>query len=135
MDERLTIRQVCDWALFLKNEKGNIDWDDFYLWMNQLGMTRFIAVLNKISKRFVDIDCDITQAEDDKLEDNVLRDIFLKGHDKRYFKKMNIVEHRLWQLYATLKDDWKYRTFGGESAVKHYLRGLWYYLLERNPSL
>ena len=135
MDERLTIRQVCDWALFLKKEHDNIDWQDFYQWMERLGMTRFVGVLNNISRRFVDIDCDIVQTKDKILEDKVLCDMLAKGHSERNNKNIGIVKYRLCQLCATLNADWKYRTFSGESAAKHYLRGLWYYLSERNPSL
>lgn len=134
MDECLTIRQVCDWALFLRKEHKNIDWTDFYQWMDQLGITKFIVVLNKISSRFVDVGLEISQPED-IMEDKVFRDILLKGHDERYHKNRGIVKHRFWQLRATLNDDWKYRMFCGESAAKHYMRGLFYFLSERNPSL
>lgn len=49
VSEGMHMKQVLDWAMFLKHEQGNIDWKKLYALCDEYHFTRFIHVMTDIA--------------------------------------------------------------------------------------
>ena len=57
--ESIKFRHILDWALFLRAEYENIDWEDLMQWCKRLNATRFVYCFNYISKKYLGLDLDV----------------------------------------------------------------------------
>lgn len=116
MFERFTIRQLLDWALFIKNEGKSID----YVWFKEAkkkytyGYSKFADLLTALSLKYLNLPTDdipltiISDAQhiDEKLVDRVFNYIF-EGQPKE--KHENIWKKRISNVKRIWKERWKYR--------------------------
>jgi len=135
IDEGLSLRQICDWAMFVKAEQNNVDWDDFYNWMERMHMRRFADALNAIA--VADLGVVITNKEivtTSPYKDKVLHEA-LYGHKHLHNGGLHGWAYRWAQLRIAYQDRWKYSDIMQSHWLKEYLSGVWYYFTERNPRI
>ena len=53
--ECVKVRHLLDWALFLKVEYENVDWDLFWTWCDKMHFTRFVQCLHIICEHYMDL--------------------------------------------------------------------------------
>jgi len=149
--EGLTLRQVCDWAMFLKgvmsgsngseSSKGDdvldgpVDWEAFYKWMDALKITRFANAMNYIA-----LECLLgmgacSEIRTDKaLGDRILEDVLI-AENRCDFGNNHGVKYHWMQLKNYWKNNWKFREVYGTNAIVEYAKTLWYYYEERTPEV
>lgn len=135
IDEGLSLRQICDWAMFIKAEQENVDWEDFYLWMERMHMRRFADALNAIA--VADLGVVITNKEivtTSPHKDKILHEA-LYGHKHLHNGGLHGWGYRLAQLRIAYQDRWKYSDILQSHWLKEYFSSVWYYFMEREPKI
>lgn len=101
---RITLRDLVDWHLLMKAEKGNVDWDMVAKVVEEGGMTRFMDVLNTIvSQRF-----DNRQpATGSNLISRVEHDIVFGGDTLRGDEEYDGFSRLAWKLRRYRANRWK----------------------------
>lgn len=132
--ERIHLRHVMDWALFVSAEKDNIDWDDFNYWSRLMHYDRFVECLNVICNERLGCSFPVTGSSAVKaLAGRVLDDIFT--HDTLYNKGFGRFRIR-WELLRGLWNNrWKFTSVYQHSltyVAGSLLKGV---LLDRKPQL
>ena len=55
LEEGLRLKQILDWAMFLKKNGGNVDWKEFYRICDQFHFRRFANVMNDIAVHYLGV--------------------------------------------------------------------------------
>ncbi len=132
--ERVTLRHLLDWSLFLTHDGKSIDMDLLHEAKNRFtyGYSKMVDILTNLSLRYLcmpkgDIPLDIlrdAESFDDKLADKVFEYMFIgqpRERDKNVWKfRLNNVK-RIW------KERWKYKEVYGISMMSfliHKIKGV-----------
>lgn len=117
--ESIKIRHVLDWALFLKAEQNNVDWDSFWLWCKRMHYTRFVQCMNYICVYHLGLHVNAFAVVDDNkvehLATRILKDIF-EG-DSLYTKGYKGLRFRLALAASYFKSIWKFHRIYQHSAL------------------
>lgn len=117
--ESIKVRHVMDWALFLKKEQDNVDWDSFWQWCKRMHYTRFVQCLNYICVHQLGLQIRAFAVEESdtikQLAVRVLQDI-LEG-DSLYTKGYKGLRFRLALAASYFKSMWKFHRVYQRSAL------------------
>lgn len=117
--ESIKIRHVMDWALFLKAEQDNVDWESFWQWCDRMHYTRFVQCLNYICDCYLGVQIAAFAVAEDKttkrLAARILQDIF-EG-DSLYTKGYKGLRFRLALAGTYFKSMWKFHQVYQQSAL------------------
>ncbi|MBR5841879.1 MAG: nucleotidyltransferase family protein [Bacteroidaceae bacterium] len=117
--ECIRVRNVLDWALFLKTEQDNVDWNNFWQWCERMHYTRFVQCLNYICVHYLGLQIHafpVNQNEEIiSLSARMLKDIF-EG-DSLYRKGYKGLRFRLALASNYFKSMWKFHRIYQQSAV------------------
>lgn len=129
--ERVTLRQLLDWMMFLKNEYGNVDWKFVYEVYKKNNLLGFVNAINGILMRHLGMSKEfVFQYEEDRhIEQRILYDMLnvtvLDGCRKGLFSG---VRHE-WSQYIV--SGWKFRLFNKYGCVE-LLKKVTAFLLHHN---
>ena len=108
--ESIKLRHVLDWAFFLKVEKDNVDWDNFWYWCDRMKYTRFVLCLNYICSHYLKMDIpESLQRQDDSvptLSARILDDTF--GGYSLYTQNHSGLMRRMLIARSYLTGLWKF---------------------------
>lgn len=117
--ESIKVRHVMDWALFLKREQGNVDWDSFWHWCDKMHYTRFVQCLNYICVHQLGLQIHAFTVEESEatkcLATRILQDI-LEG-DSLYTKGYKGFRFRIALAASYFKSMWKFHRVYQHSAL------------------
>ena len=124
LSEGMRLKQVLDWAMFLKAEQHNIDWNKLYQICEKFKYLRYLHAMNDIAVRYLGVE--ITNREiqikspfSDKIMHSVLYDddlIFNSGE--------GVWKNRVHLLKNMYKYRWKYHEIYQRSIIEQ----LYYYI-------
>lgn len=107
LDEGIKLRHILDWALLLKTEHNNINWDQFYYWCDKLHYTTFAKSLTSISIIYFGLNISNEKVlSDDKYNKKILNDIF--ESQGVYNKGYSLWKRRFVLLGRSIASLWKY---------------------------
>lgn len=117
--ESIKVRHVMDWALFLKKEQDNVDWDSFWQWCDRMHYTRFVQCMNYICVHQLGVQIQAFAVEESdtikQLAVRVLQDI-LEG-DSLYTKGYKGLRFRIALAASYFKSMWKFHRVYQQSAL------------------
>lgn len=117
--ESIKMRQVMDWAFFLKAEQDNVDWEKFWKWCDKMHYTRFVQCINYICVHQLGLQIHAFTVEDSEkikhLSERMLRDIF--DGDSLYTKGYKGFRFRLALAASYFKSMWKFHRVYQQSAL------------------
>lgn len=126
----ITLRQLLDWAFFMKEHGKEVDWKWLLEILDQYGMTRLFNIFNAICVKDLGFEVSIfPQVQFEPfLKERVLNDILSPEFDeqekgniiKRYFLK-----YRRWQA-----NKWKHELCFNDSRWSAFWTGVWGHLLK-----
>ena len=123
LSEGLRLKQILDWAMFLKKEQNNVDWKAFYEYCDRYHFRRFADAMTAISVVYLGVrieNSDVT-IESPYME-KILRST-LYDDDYIYNARENIWKSRWHVIRSLFKYRWKYEQIYQESVLKQ----LWWY--------
>ena len=131
--ETIRMRHICDWAFFLKEEQGNVDWKTFYHWCDKMSYTRFVNTINYICHHFLGIELCEDLNEDKAYVDRVLNDIWYA--DNIYNKHKSKIGIRLAVARNFFHSAWKHRKMCDENPLLSLVRHCIGLLFDRTPNV
>ena len=132
-DERVSLRQVIDWAMLI-SFYGNdgLDWNRFLEICGQYGLLTFAQVMSRLARNICHIDLPFDCPDNEKLDQLLFDDIFSDAQEHvEYGTGMKV---RLQIVRNKYKARWKYKYFSDQSFFSAMWQQLWGYITERAPS-
>lgn len=125
LEEGLRLKQLLDWAMFLKKDANKIDWPLFYSWCDKYHFRRFVDVTTDIAVHRFGIVLPNQQITDNSsFTERVIKSTM---NDNDYvFNNSKGGWHNRWLILKNLiKYRWKYHLIYQHSI----LRQLWFYII------
>lgn len=115
--ERVILRQLLDWGLFMKKHSHEVDWETIGPFMKKIGLWDFCCVVNAICVEYLGIssDCFPEISENHDLVSRVMEDVlspeFSEKEPKPFVKKWCFKARRWWA------NRWKHRLIYSDSLL------------------
>ena len=129
--ERVSLRHLCDWALFVKAEHQNIDWERVNAIYEQFNMKRFADAITGICIDNLGLSAEYIPnvQRDTKLESRILNDIVFAEFDERKPEK-GFVRIVWWKMRRYFANRWKHKLIYKESWVWTFIQSSWAHLIK-----
>ena len=125
----MTIRQVSDWAFFMKKHYQEIDFDKYLPYIKQEGMYRFYNLMGLFCMRELGFDA------------SIFHGVFCDSLDERFAQEILTPEFKdsengnlLWSLWVKPRrwwhNRWKNRLCYPDGALSEFTYGLWAKILK-----
>ena len=127
----INLRQVLDWGFFVRANK--MDWDWLLCRLEQMGMKRYLAVLNAICVRHLGFDASLFPVLeiDERLVERCLNDILSPEFQKK--RHRNALAEIAYRFKRWNANRWKHDMVYKESIWQSFCSQVWSHVLK--PSL
>ena len=128
IEDGISLRHVCDWAMFLRRYRTEFDWDEFMAICAKYGLAAFASSMTRLAGYVCGVTLDgysTLRPEDQRLLDDILSLADRSGNDAG----------RVGMALRILRSGWKFRAFSDETRLGCFLRYVWGYFFVRNPKL
>lgn len=135
ISEGIKLRHILDWALLLKAEQDNINWQEFYEWSDKMHMTRFADALTAISVKYIGLE--ITNPAihtTSPFADRILEDTLFKSEGV-FNKGYSAWKSRFMQVRNKFSYTWKYHKIYQKSIVIELVKSAFAFVFEKNPKI
>ena len=121
--DRISVRHLCDWMLFLEHEHANIDFTKVNGWYERFNMHRFANALNGLLIEHFGMNADFLPPfeRDRDLEERIFNDIFYPTFTQKKPKK-GAVKIVIWKLRRFMVNRWKHRIVYNEPWYVSFFR-------------
>lgn len=122
--EGLRMKQVLDWAVFLKEKQEDVDWVAFDAFCERYGLERFAAVMNYIASEYLGVELSDKIHLDGSYAEKVIRSTLF---DDDYLFNAGLSDWEVrWLLVKNMltRDRWKYEKVAGENVWKHLCQSI-----------
>lgn len=123
VSEGLRLKQILDWAMFLKAHQNDMDWKAYYGFCERNHLRRFADAMTDIAAKYIGVK--ITNpaiVKDSPYADKILRNALYE--DDYVFSSGESGWHNRWHLVKNL---WKYRWKYEEIYQTSVWKQLWWY--------
>ncbi len=130
ISEGLHIKLVLDWAMFLKVEQNNIEWDELYRLCNQFHLHRFLPIMNDIAVNTFKLNVTDPDIETHSLYTNKVLNSILYDEDFVFGSGEGSWHNRIHLITNLFKYRWKYNDIYQESILKqicYYVSGYFFH--------
>lgn len=134
LSEGISLRHLCDWAVFIDREGDRVDWPAFCRVAAEHRLLRFAEVLSELSVRCLGVAQNPLPASVTPLADRVLKNI-LDERRPVFNTSASTWMRRLMLVGNLWRDRWKFRELCGGSFLLEFLRYPYGFLFDRNPKL
>lgn len=134
LTEGVSLRHLCDWAVFIEREGPQVDWAAFREVAAAHRLLRFAEILSDLSVRYLGVARNPLPADVTAVSDRVLESILF---ERRHLNDSagGVWSKRLRLLGNVCRDRWKYRDVHERSFLLELARFPLGYLFDRNPRL
>ena len=128
--ERITLRQLLDWAFFIKNHGKEVDWKWLESVMNKFGMTTIFNIFNAICVEDLGFDAGIfpqvqfNPSVKDRVFSEILEPEFSEEQPKSLIPR---ISYKIRRWYA---NGWKHDLCYKESRWSAFWNGIWNHMLK-----
>lgn len=132
VEDGISLRHICDWAMFLKRVRDDLDWDAFITVCKYYGLDRFAFSMTRLAGYICGNDGNpLGTIEDIALrpEDSRLLDDVLSNSTKIKY------EGRLGMVRRIMNSAWKFKDFSNETRLGCIARYTWGFVFNRTPRL
>lgn len=139
--ESVKVRHLLDWALFMKAEQANVDWEMFWGWCDKMHFTRFVQCLNHLCRVHFDLRVPLLKESAKRepsaviksLSVRILSDIFNGGSvynkgNSNMMIRLNIVRN----FFASA---WKFRLVVQRCMIMDLMRQVTAIIWDKNPKM
>ncbi|MBR5481300.1 MAG: nucleotidyltransferase family protein [Bacteroidaceae bacterium] len=139
--ESVKVRHLLDWALFLKVEQENVDWDLFWTWCDKMHFSRFVRCLHIICEKYLGLRLpqypgqtkEMSSSGLEDLAERVLADI-LTG-DNVYNKGNSNLMVRLNLVKNFFASAWKYHRVVQKCMLTDLVRQVTATVWDKHPTI
>lgn len=119
--ERIGVRHLVDWALFLNHNSNKVDWKRFYHFAKEMNMHRFLNSINTICIEQLGVDPSFLPeyTREPKLEKRVLEEILHPGFNTPMPKGRTPMVY-IWKLRRWTSNIWKNKIVYREGLLNQF---------------
>ena len=133
--EGISLRHICDWWVFLKNNENIVDWSLFYMECSANDMAVFADAMTTICVDKLGLELTNSHIRQKSTYAHlILKDIF-DNQGKVYSRSLGKWASRWAVLRNIYKSRWKYNQIYGRYYMWEILRAVFGILMDRNPQL
>ncbi len=129
LNEGISLRHVCDWAMVLKAYADKVDWEEWKRACKDNGLLSFGYAMSRLAKDVCGVNIPFECPANDKADRRLTEDILsCKEHDtsKSDFRtRLNLVK-------GMFQNKWKYKIFSNTNAFMFCSRRVWGYLFDKD---
>lgn len=125
--EKMSLKNICDWACFRKANIDKLDWEEFYKVSEKYSLMEFVNTMNHLADYVIGIKKYTLLSP---LEKKVLDDTL----SERKLPPGKVFQ-RVWKTFGIIKSGWKFKYYSKESMVKELKQSVVAYFLDRTPSI
>ena len=132
-DERVSLRQVIDWAMLMKYYgKEGLDWENFIAICHEYGLLTFAQTMSRVANYVCHVDIPFNCPSNDRLDKMLMNDIFSNSQEHvEYGTGMRA----RWQIVRNkYKERWKYSYFSDQTFASALWQQTWGLLTDYSPS-
>ncbi len=128
--EKITLRQILDWAFFIKNQGKEVDWKWFEGIINKFGMTTIFNIFNAICLDDLGFDAGVyphlqfDPAVKERVFNEILEPEFSEEQPKNLLPRI-VYKTRRWNA-----NGWKHDLCYNESRWSAFWNGVWNHMLK-----
>lgn len=133
LSEGLRMKQILDWALFIKTNQNDVNWEAYNEFCKRYKLDRFAGVMNYIAVHYLGVvvqeDCIVQDGKyAEKIMQSTLRD------DDYLFSSGKSDWNVRWLLVKNMlgRDRWKYEDIAQECVLKHLWLNTTGFLFEKD---
>lgn len=115
MNGGITLRMIYDWAVLLRAEQNNIDWDKLYADFDTCKLHLFADIMTSLCVKYLGLKLtrtNISICNDNKLVDDILSDTIAR---KYVLEEKETLMHKTKRILLRFARMWKYRNLATES--------------------
>ncbi len=126
----ISLRQVLDWAFFIKKHNDEIDWEWFHSLLDEFHMVEFYNIINAICVEDLGFDANIFKGVqfNPYLRDRVIGDIFTPEFPNE--KLNNLFKRVIWKIRRWKSNEWKHKLCYAESMWSAFWFGVWNHIIK-----
>ena len=125
--ESIQLRDLCDWALFLNAEIGNIDTTRYMEQLRNSGMERFVSIITDICRMKLGLKAELpVSSHYPELCERVFEDII--NYRKPQFKNVSTIKHFILKLKMRIERKWCYDMIVPDSFYGNTLHSVTNYI-------
>lgn len=125
--EKMSLKNICDWACFRKANIDHLDWEVFNKVSEEYGLQAFVNTMNHLADYILG---NYGYSSLSWIDKRVLDDIFdVRSHSG------GIHVQRLSKAIGVLKSNWKFKYFSLDSMIKELCHSVYANLFDKIPSL
>ena len=125
--EKMTLKHVCDWAMFRQCYKEALDWRAFDMLCTRFSLKTFAETMNRLADYLLG---NVSYSQLSSLDRRVLEDTF-----KEVSLPNNTVWQRLRKAMDVLRSGWKFRHYNDVGMIRELSHSFFAYLLEKDVKL
>ncbi len=134
LTEGISLRHLCDWAVFVDREGARVDWDAFRTVAAEHHLLRFAEILSDLAVRYLGVAANPLPADVALLADRVMSSIL---YERRHLNDSpgNVWIQRMRLIGNVFRDRWKYRDVYRRSVLSEIIRFPIGFFFDRNPRI
>lgn len=125
--EKMTLKHICDWAMFRKHYKEALDWRKLDMLCTRFCLMNFAETMNHLADYLLD---DVSYSQLSSLDKRVLEDTF-----KEITLPNGKTRQRIRKAMVVLRSGWKFRHFNNACMIKELSHSFFAYLFENDVNL
>ncbi|MGM9794708.1 MAG: nucleotidyltransferase family protein [Candidatus Aphodosoma sp.] len=125
--EKITLKHICDWAMFRKHYKEELDWRELDMLCIRFCLKSFVETMNHLADYLLG---DVSHSQLSTLDKRVLEDTF-----KEVSLPSSKIRQRIRKAIDVLRSGWKFRHFNDVSMIKELSHSFFAYLMEKDVEL
>ncbi len=134
--EGIALRHLCDWAMLLKQQGEEINWDKFSVHSKKYGLNSFADTMTRLSRDLLGVE--VPQGykiEEDAVRDKYLLHEILYGQQHLYSDTAAGWKTRLQLVKNISANNKRYKLFSDTSFAREGLRLVYGFLFDRHPKV
>lgn len=135
LDEGTNLKQLADWAVFLKRHQDKVDWESFYYWTDRMHLSRFAEAVTFIAAAHLGVSITNSDIRQDCTYAKRILDDALWESEKVYNKRFSHLQLLVTLSGNIIRSRWKYREIYQRSALLELVNAGWSWMTERNPKI
>lgn len=125
LSEGIRLRHLLDWALFLKKEQNNLDWNRFYTLCGEFNMRAFVDCSTALAVKIFGIEIDNPQiVADSPYAERVLRSV-IDDSMEVFSQNIGAWRKRMMLIRNLFASRWKYKAFASRGIFIHFIVLAW----------
>lgn len=126
----ITLRNIIDWAFFVKSHRKEVDWDWLENILERFGMKKLYDIFNSICVGDLGFDMNMFSNKQviPFLKDKVLNELISSAIPNRI--PQGLCQRIIWKFNRWKANEWKRKLVYKESSGNVFWSGVWYHLLK-----